>query len=140
VIKCLDQKKRATIAQNISRTPDGLFISKKVIENDVIIGEIVGETMHSIITDIEEMNEEMVNTDVEGFRFVCEEICDCSEENIFGLNDAVELENLCIECDTAVSHMVGNWRREGTNSNVRGAGTGRATFFRKEKKTESTGN
>jgi hypothetical protein len=62
--------------------------------------------------------------------------CDCSEEleNVLGLDVTVDLENLCRACDLAIDEVEKRWRSIGSNSNVRGAGTSRSTYFRDKAK------
>ena len=86
----------------------------------------------------DEIEEELVDG-FTNYRIVCDAECSCSQENVFGIDVAtVNLDNVCADCDSAIAVEVEKrWRGKGCNSNVRGAGSSRATFFRSEKnKTE----
>ena len=81
--------------------------------------------------------EEVVDGDT-NFQIVCDVDCDCSQENVFGINVDTDIEILCGACDTAILSEEKRWRTRGFNSNVKGAGTSRSTFFDKEKKRKLT--
>ena len=94
-----------------------------------------GKVKTTILSDVE--IEELVEGDT-NYRVVCDVECGCSDEDVLGINFAVNLDNLCHECDTAIAHEEKRWRSRAFNSNVKGAGTSRSTYFDKEKKRKLT--